>query len=219
MPILLFNLASALDLSVENPHNNHTYTHSTGLPIDLTATDTNGTCWYEYDTCYENKFGDLICDDLHGQEIPNCDDMTYSVDYDGNYTMQIFATNGTDYANINASYRVDRTSEFEEGKPFLAGIIIIFLIALSFFSLKLADKLEETIPVIKIVVIMIGVFSMVVGGMISAFMAGEYLKFPLVSQFLATYSWLVFLLIFFVVIYVIVYMFKASVYPLMKKKI
>ena len=219
LPILALSLASALDLTLENPHSNHTYTHSTGLPLDLTATGDNGTCWYEIDTCYINKVQKTVCSDIHGVPIADCEDIKYSVSYDGNYTIQVFAANGTDVFNVNVSYNVNRTSEFEEGKPLIISMVILFLISIGFFTLLLAGKLEESVPVIKVITLMIGVFSMVVASMVTYFALAEYVKFPILEEFLSLYGWLVFMLVFFVIIYVVLYFFKTAVYPLMRKKI
>lgn len=203
IPILLINLGFALDLSLEKPTNS-TYTQSINIPIEFTLTDTNGTCHYLLNGGIPISF--------------RCQDTSFSVDYDGSYNFTMFSYNGTDSISSEVDFSVDRTSEFEEGKPFLVGIIIIFLISLSFFILKIYDRISETIPYIKFIILFISIITMTSAGFISIFAINEYLKFKVLEYWLSILGYNVFLLIIFIIMLTIALFLVNHVRSMSKKR-
>lgn len=184
IPILLLNLASALDLTLENPLNS-TYTSSLNIPVDFTSGGNNGTCYYTLNA------GNQVL-------LEECLNSQFSVSYDGSYTLDLHAFNGTAEINRTVTFAVDRTSEFEEGKPVLAGIIIIFLISMAFFVLMIYDRIHESVPYIKSLIMVVAIFSMASAGFVAIFTINEYLKFSLLEYWLSLLGFNVFLVVFFI---------------------
>ena len=210
IPILLLNIGYALDLSIENPLNK-TYTYSYAIPMDITVTDGNGTCWHVEAFCRDGIAHTQYCETLDVVNMPNCEAHSFSVDYDGNYTMMVYAQNDTDTLNVNSTFRVDRTSEFEDAKPYLAGLIIIVLVLGSFFCLKLNDSIEETNMITKFIILFAGVACFMTAGFSSILVINEYLKFEALGENLTILSWAIGSLTIFMFVYLMLMFIKKMI--------
>lgn len=180
MAILLFipmlSPISALTLTTTSPEENGVYPSSINIPLEYSVTaDNNGTCFY----------------DLNGarQSLASCGNSKFDVDYDGNYNLTIYAYNGTDSAFHEIDFSVDRTTEFPEAKPFLAGIIILAMIGLSFLFITIGKNIqEEGSSVIKTML----AFASVLSGLTSLYLcllaAREYLKFESFENILQVFT-------------------------------
>lgn len=188
--ILALNPAFALDLVLENPQNT-TYTSTLNIPLDFITTDNNGTCQYKLDGSF--------------YPISPCENMRFKTNYDGSYLLEVYAYNTTASANANVSFTVDRSSEFEEGKPFLAGIIIMVVASLAFIFVGLSKQFqEEGIPVIKLSLAFGSVLAIVTALFLSIQAANEYLKFPSFEALLGIFTRGLFYIIVFVAVMVMI---------------
>ena len=203
IPILFLNLGFALDLSLVNPHTNHTYPHSVGIPLDFAAEDTNGTCYYVVSECTLNKFGDQICTDTEPHHIvTNCDtNTTFGLIYDGEYTLQLFADNDTTSKNVNSTFYVSRSTEFEEGKPLLMGLIIMLFFGIFVVFLFVTKAIKEETPAFTLITGFISLLSLLTALYLSAAAIEEYIKSPAMARIVGSYTWLLMLLAVFLAFY------------------
>lgn len=194
--ILLTNLGYGLDLTLENPENS-TYTTSINIPLEFTSNDNNGTCHYVLNS------GSQV-------HVPSCLDTRFNVNYDGNYTLDLFAFNDSDEVNATVTFSVDRTTEFEEGKPFLMSIIILVFLGFSFLFVSLSNSFkEEGIQMIKASCSFAALISMITTLSLSIVAVNEYLKFPSVLRMTSVYNRaLMGILVFIIFIIFIMFMFK-----------
>ena len=189
LPILLLNPALALDLTIEEPHDEHTYTYSSNLPLEFSTNGNNGTCWYDIRSCRTTTAPPATICDHHVQvlSIPDCRDTKFSVDFDGNYTLMLFAQNDTDTINVNSTFFVDRTTEFEEGKPLLISLIIIIMFGLSCLFFWISKSLKDTTHAVVAIMAFFGVISITATITLIVVAVDEYLKFPAISRIVGTY--------------------------------
>jgi hypothetical protein len=106
-----------LTLSVVEPLNKK-YPYSVNLQMNFTQTGGN-LCWYTVNDGIENTT--VTCGGTD----------QFDVDYDGLYNLTVYNQNtlASGICNDSASFEVDRTSDFEEGKPwFVIGVIFFFVI-------------------------------------------------------------------------------------------
>jgi hypothetical protein len=203
LAILFIPSVSALTLTLNYPLN-ITYTSSSAIPLDFTAIGNNETCTYKLNSIEYN--------------LPTCKNTPFSVDYDGSYLLELYAYNTTDIINKNITFSVDRTSEFEQGKPLLAGIIIIVFVCLAFFCVLISSKFDESVPVLKTILIFIGIIAFVTAVYLSIVAVNEYLKFPSFEKFISIFGNVIAILLVFVAIYFII-VFITNIYkPLMERK-
>lgn len=147
------------------------YTYSINLPAVYTPTNAT-VCWIEL---IGNKYSDTIY-------FPGCSGVDkFDVDYDDDYQLQMWVSNTTsgDTCNDNVTFSVDRTSDFEEGKPVMLGIVVGILIIISFWILHFSTQLEDSFKVICKVVSFLLVYSALT---ISLLIAREYIKVPAIEQ-------------------------------------
>jgi len=203
--ILLLNPASALDLTLEKPLN-ITHTSSLNLPLEFTSNDNNGTCLFNLERYYYNSATGAcgaVLDDIPNVTIPDCNDWAFSVDYDGCYTLNMYAYNTTKMVNDTLNFRVDRTTEFEDGKPFFAAFLIVIFLGLSFLFVSLGKTFqEEGFPLFKSVLAFGAILSGITTVNLAIVSAREYLKFGSAIRMISVYARAlegVFVLVMFIV--------------------
>lgn len=164
--------AGVFTLSATEPKNLN-YTYSINIPLEYSISNASD-CWVilEGTKYYENM--SLTCTDTSA---------AFDVDYDGNYTAQYWAHNGSDKLNVNKSFIIDRTSEFEDGKATILVIIVAALIIIGFYSLHFASKLAAHFQALMSTMSFLFIYSSLA---IILLIAREYIKVPAIFSNLET---------------------------------
>jgi len=147
---------------------NLNYTYSINLPLEWVAINAVD-CWVVLDS--EKHFSNITLDCSENSSMTD-------VDYDGNYTAQFWAFNSSANDNCNATmpFIVDRTSEFEDEKPTMAGILIIALILIGFFIIVLSSYLKDHFKVLTLALSFLFIYMSMA---VIIIIAREYIKVPI----------------------------------------
>ena len=219
IPILMLNLGYGLDLVVVEPHALEHYTSSINIDLDLTVSaDNNGTCWYEYYFCHfvADEHTAVSCKSNNWDvpheiyRIDDCADRRFNLQHDGHYNLNVYAQNDTAQVAVNRTITVERAGDFEEGKPVLAGIIILIFLGLSFLFIAIGKMFkEEGFQIIKSVLAFGAVLSGITTVNLAVVSINEFLKIPTLDRMIGVYSRsLTGVFVFVIFIVVILFMFN-----------
>lgn len=182
IPILMLNIGYGLDLTLTNPTNS-TYTSSINIPIEYTSGDNNGTCYYTING------GSQV-------PLPSCVNSEVTVNYDGSYLVDVHSFNDTAELNRSVWVTVDRTSEFEFGKPILASTIIGVFFGIFVVFFVITKSLKEQTPTFTAITGFISLSSLYTALFLCAAAIEEYLKSSAMSNIVGIYMYMLMALAF-----------------------
>lgn len=205
--LLLIPIASAfgsctnVTLSVTEPESKN-YSYSINLPVTIAANANATNCWAQLTSSMYTDNVSLYC----------ADDNKIDVDYDGDYTLQVFATNATsgESCNVTTTFSIDRTTDFEEGKPTMVAILVGVLLIVGFYALHFAKELDSKFKALMHALSFLFVYAALA---FSLNIAREYIKVPaifdLLENMFTVTAWAATLLGMIILVLFIANVFKA----------
>ena len=139
--------------------------------------------------------------------ISNCLNDIVSVDFDGNYTMTVYADEGTlNSSTIN--FEVDR-GDYTRGNVIFIGILLFLIFSIASLFGATSFGLDKKHYPIRLLLQGFGVVFIIITLQLALLALNEYIKVPVFfntfSNFYMIFLWFVFILAVFVIV---IYLFK-----------
>jgi hypothetical protein len=190
--LLAISSASALSCDITEPMSGYKYSSAINIPLNFTQ-DGADLCQITLNNGIENTT--TTCND----------ESQFDVDYDDNYTLQVYVHNFTNVESCNQSFEVDRTSDFEASKPQFSFLVAVFFVVVGLLMSAFGHVFQKEHEMIRVFLYGLTAITIYLGNgyMINA--AREYIKNPsmleLMETFFMMFNWAVIFIAFIIFTY------------------
>lgn len=182
------------------PLQNDRYPYSINIPLQYNITG-GSTCYYTLDGGITNY--SISCTDA--------DTYIVDIDFDGNYTLTLYAVNATATLNDSTIFEVARP-EFTFDKAFLIVVLIGLVLLIASACVVVSFKLEKAYIAIKISLFLVASVFFLMFLQLVLLVLREYVKnstvYEIVSVFYLIYTIFLFVFILYYFIYFIIQVVK-----------